>query len=198
MISSRRERLKQELRDEILDAARKLFVKEGYESVGMRKIAEAVGCSPGTLYLYFADKTAILSAICVETFAILGRRMAAIARDPADPMEALRRCGRTYVQFGLDHPHHYVLTFGPSEHPKDEQAEAAGTTCFNGLRASVRACVEAGETNSTDVEELAQAIWAIGHGIIMMLISKPDFPFIEHTRLIERTLDMVIEGIRKR
>ena len=62
--SSRRERLKNELRGEILAAARNLFVRNGYASVSMRKIADTVGCAPGTIYLHFTDKDAILQAIC--------------------------------------------------------------------------------------------------------------------------------------
>ncbi|MGH9661467.1 MAG: helix-turn-helix domain-containing protein, partial [Bryobacteraceae bacterium] len=53
MITVRKERLKQEIRAEILSAARDLFVKEGYAAVSMRRIAERVGCAPGTLYLHF-------------------------------------------------------------------------------------------------------------------------------------------------
>jgi AcrR family transcriptional regulator len=200
MVSARRERLKHELREEILDAARGLFVKEGYGSVSMRKIADVVGCAPGTLYLHFEDKGAILNAICIETFAKLDKRMEAIANDPGDPLERLRRGGRAYIQFGLDHPHHYQLTFGPhsSEWSKDENALQAGLHSFQCMCKCIGACVAAGKLRSNDVEEMAQAVWSCAHGIIMLLISKPHFPFIEQNRLIDRVLDITIEGIRKR
>jgi AcrR family transcriptional regulator len=196
----RRERLKQELREEILTAARELFVREGYASVSMRKIADAVGCAPGTLYLHFEDKSAILSAICLETFAKLDQRMEAIANDQGEPMERLRRGGRQYVQFGLDHPHHYWLTFGMDggQSFHHENVKQAGMRSFECMRVCVRACMEAGKLNTDDVEEAAQAIWSLWHGIIMLLIAKPHFPFIEPNRLIDRVLDIAIEGIRKR
>src|SRR5437870_11688177 len=107
----RREREKEGLREEILDAARTLFVKEGYESVSIRKIAEKVEYAPGTIYLYFRDKAEILDRICEETFARLATRLEAISRDRADPLDCLRRGLRTYVQFGVDNPNHYVVTF---------------------------------------------------------------------------------------
>src|SRR6266568_7102211 len=110
-VRQRRAREKEGLREEILDAARALFVKEGYESVSIRKIADKIEYSPGTIYLYFRDKAEILDKICEQTFAKLIVRMQAIENDNADPLDKLHRAIRTYIQFGLDHPHHYVLTF---------------------------------------------------------------------------------------
>lgn len=202
MVTVRRERLKQELRDEILEAARDLFVQQGYESVSMRKIADEVGCAPGTIYLHFPDKAAILGAICAETFSKLAKRMEAIRADEgSDPLESLRCGGRTYIQFGVDHPHHYWLTFGmraPGMEGMEPRADQAGQACFNSLRGSVRRAMEAGKLRSDDVECVAQTLWAATHGVVMLLISCRAFPFIEQSRLIESALDMMIEGIRRR
>jgi AcrR family transcriptional regulator len=199
MVTARRERLKQELREEILAAARELFVKDGYAAVSMRAIAERVGCAPGTLYLYFRDKDSILAAICRETFSKLDKYMEAIADDYSDPLERLRRGGRMYVQFGLNHPDHYFLTFaiagqGPF---KDQEVLESGLNSFDCLRRVVAACVDAGKLRVTDVEQVAQSVWAAAHGIIMLLISKPQFPFIERNRLIDSVIDMAVEGFRK-
>jgi len=200
MTAIRRQRLKQELREEILSAARDLFVKEGYESVSMRKIADKGGFAPGTIYLYFEDKDAILTGICIETFAKLDARMNAIANDKGDPLERLRRGGRQYIQFGLDHPHHYLITFGGHGASAMDmmKAKQAGFQCFDCLRRSVRDCIDAGLLRKLDVEEVAQSLWAAMHGLVMLLITKEAFPFIERSRLIESLLDTMIEGIRAR
>ena len=55
-IKERRERQKEHLREEILEAARELFLKEGVENVSMRAIAKRIEYSPTTIYLYFKDK----------------------------------------------------------------------------------------------------------------------------------------------
>src|SRR5580704_8533698 len=125
----RRAREKEGLREEILDAARTLFVKEGYESVSIRKIAEKIEYSPGTIYLYFHDKAEILAQISEETFSRLEQKLAAINRDQsADPLERVRRGLRAYIRFGLEHPNRYVLTFvrGSVQCP-------AGARCFGEL-----------------------------------------------------------------
>jgi len=200
MVTARRERLRQELRDEIIAAARDLFVTEGYANVSMRKVADRVGCSAGTIYLYFEDKDSILSAICIETFAKLNKRMEAIRNDKGDPLERLRRGGRSYIQFALDHPYHYLVTFGltGAARFKNDDARKAGQYSFDCMRQCVRLCADAGLLRKSDVEEVAQSLWACLHGVVMLLISKSEFPFIEQSRLIESVLDITLEGIRKK
>src|SRR6266852_5455285 len=90
-VQERRARQKEGVREEILDAARSLFVKEGYEHVSIRKIAEKIEYAPGTIYLYFRDKAEILDRICEETFSKLLRKMHAIEHDTAAPLDKLRR-----------------------------------------------------------------------------------------------------------
>src|SRR5882762_6168014 len=107
----RRAREKEALRQEILDAARELFVEEGYDNVSMRRVAEKIEYSPTTIYLYFEDKASLLYAICEETFAGLAKRMDAISMYGDDPIEVLRRGCRSYVDFGLNDQDHYKLTF---------------------------------------------------------------------------------------
>jgi len=198
MVSVRRERLKQELRDEIVAAARDLFVTEGYPNVSMRKVADKVGCAPGTIYLYFDDKDSLLNAICVETFAKLDKRMEAIRNDKGDPFERLRRGGRQYILFALDHPHHYLVTFGLTGVNRGDEARQAGGHSFDCLRECVRLCVDAGLLRMDDVEQIAQSFWACLHGVVMLLIGRLEFPFIEQNRLIDSVVDIALEGLRKR
>jgi AcrR family transcriptional regulator len=199
MPSARRERLKQELREDIITAARDLFVIEGYVNVSMRKIADKVGCAPGTIYLYFEDKDSILSAIVAQTFAKLDKRMEAIRNDKGDPVERLRRGGRQYILFALDHPYHYLVTFGlnGAEHLRNQEARQAGQHSFNCMRECVRLCVDAGVFRIDDVEQIAQSLWASLHGVVMLLITKSEFPWIERNRLIDSVLDINITGLRK-
>jgi len=196
-VQERRAREKQNIREEILDAARTLFVKEGYEHVSIRKIAEKIEYAPGTIYLYFRDKAEILDRICEETFSKLEQRLRAIATDPSEPLDGLRRGLLTYVQFGVAHPNHYIVTFGQAKQLPQDQHPQAGERCFNILRAAVRRCIDAGQLNCEDPEEVSQALWAGIHGITTLLVTG-SFPFIEQTRLIERVIFILIEGVRKR
>jgi len=196
----RRARDKAGLREEILDAARTLFVKEGYESVSIRKIADKVEYAPGTIYLYFRDKAEILDSICQETFAKLVRRMEAIHHDSAAPLDKLRRGLRTYIQFGLENPNHYVVTFIQAKAQLQDRPvfETTGQKAFACLRQGVQECVDAGVMVIDDGDELAQTLWAAIHGLTSVLITCTGFPFIEQNRLIDRMVNTLIEGVRRR
>src|SRR5579864_4603435 len=95
----RRAREKKFLREEILDAARELFLKHGYENVSMRKIADKIEYSPTTIYLYFQDKAEILHTLCEETFSRLSKIMVEIEHGPGDPISRLRQQGVAYIRF---------------------------------------------------------------------------------------------------
>jgi AcrR family transcriptional regulator len=197
----RREREKEALRQDILDAARELFVKEGYENVSMRRVAEKIEYSPTTIYLYFEDKASLLYAICEETFAKLAKRMETIARDSDEPVEALRQVCRAYVDFGLKYPNHYKLTFiNHPQHPKDDKRhlreESMGMKAYGNLRSGVAACIQAKKFRETNVEAVTQMIWAGGHGVTSLLISMPDFPWAKKNDLIDLMIDTLLAGLR--
>jgi AcrR family transcriptional regulator len=86
----RRARSKENPPEEILEVARSLFVKEGYNNVSIRKIADKIEYAPGTIYLYFKDKADILRTICDETFGRL-RSAGCIAGSARLPRIRVRR-----------------------------------------------------------------------------------------------------------
>lgn len=200
-VQERRERQKESLRQEILDAARELFVREGYDSVSMRRIAEKIEYSPTTIYLYFRDKSDLLNQLCEETFAKLARTLDRISRAQDDPLTALRRGLRAYVDFGLKHPHHYEVTFimpimqyvGPDEHPYEG---SVGEQAFNYLRSAVGAAMAENKIRRGDVDLTSQALWAGVHGVTSLLIGHSDFPWVSRNKLIDHLIDTMIEGLK--
>jgi AcrR family transcriptional regulator len=202
-VAERKSREKQELKQQILDAARELFVRDGYESVSMRKIADKIEYSPATIYTYFKDKDEILDCLCDETFLKLHQKqMDRIASHPeTDALTALKEGIETYIRFGLDHPEHYIVTFvlraplyESPEHCQTRKAQA-GRKCFDGLRSAVRRCMEEGQIKNADLEETAQAIWAGAHGVTALLIAQRGFPFVARESLIKRTVEILIRGV---
>src|SRR5262245_31840128 len=110
-MSERRERERHEMRQRIIDAARRLFVTEGYERTTIRRIAEEIEYTPGAIYSYFKDKDAILYALHQYGFEQLGRKMSEAVVGAADPLEQLARIGRAYTAFARDNPEMYDLMF---------------------------------------------------------------------------------------
>ncbi|NML33927.1 TetR/AcrR family transcriptional regulator [Paraburkholderia antibiotica] len=109
-IAERKNRQKQALRERILDAARRIVMREGFAALSMRKIADAIEYSPATLYLHFESRDEIARALCEEGFAQLLERLVPLAQI-ADPAERLQAFGRAYVAFGVEHPQTYRLIF---------------------------------------------------------------------------------------
>jgi len=201
-VKERKLRQKKFLRQEILDAASELFVKEGYENVSMRRIAEKIEYSPTTIYLYFKDKAELLEQVCHETFARLSAHLARILAQPGDPLERLKRGLLAYVHFGLENPHHYRATFMmpiPEGFDKSKYSDPdnPGMQTFDFLRRSVYDCVSAGRFRDSDLETLSQTLWCGVHGVTSLLITCEAFPWVEKKQLILNVIDTLIAGVAK-
>src|SRR6202007_1443044 len=120
-----------------------------------------------TIYLYFKDKTDIFESLCEETFARLRRRLAAIAADNGDPGERVRRAGRSYVEFALENPNHYMVTFVMKGDCRDQHSPRlaeSGFACFAAFRDIVGQAIAARKFRFTDVDEVSQLLWGCGNG----------------------------------
>jgi AcrR family transcriptional regulator len=202
-VKERKLRQKKFLRQEILDAASELFVKDGYENVSMRGIAEKIEYSPTTIYLYFKDKAELLEQVCHETFARLSAHLTRILEQPGDPVERLKRGLVAYVNFGLENPHHYRATFMMPipegfDRQKYSKPDAPGMQAFDFLRRCVYDCIAAGKFRSSDAEIISQALWSSVHGITSLLITHDHgFPWVEKKQLISFVVDTAISGVTK-
>jgi AcrR family transcriptional regulator len=200
-VKERREKEKENLRGEIFAAAADLFANEGYESVSMRKIAERIEYSPATIYLYFKDKKDLLRQICENTFAHLGNRLGTIEKRHGKTFTGLKRGLREYVEFGLEHPKQYEVTFMmPLDNYLDDAEysyeNSMGKRAFEYLREQVAVCMETGEIKRDDVDTVAQALWAGVHGVTSLLVAHCHFPFVERKRLIDKTIELLLDGLK--
>lgn len=202
-LKERKLRQKKFLRQEILDAASELFVKDGYENVSMRRIADKIEYSPTTIYLYFKDKAELLEQVCHDTFLRLIRHLQRILEQPGDPLERLRRGLIAYVHFGLENPHHYRATFmmpAPEAFDKSKylRPESPGIQAFDFLRRCIFDCISAGKMPSQDPELISQTLWCGVHGVTALLITHRVFPWVGKEQIIESIVDTLILGVSKK
>jgi AcrR family transcriptional regulator len=195
----RRKREKETLRQEILDAARQLFLKNGFENVSMRQIAEKIEYSPTTIYLYFEDKAELFRSICEETFAKLEGELGAIVKTDRDPALCLRKGAKAYIRFGLRYPHHYQLVFMTSHpHKRDSNFQFTGTAgerSFRLLLEIISQGIEQGKFRKSDPMVLAQTAWAAMHGVTSLLITLTEFPWVDKATLIESAVKTLVRGV---
>ena len=102
-VSERKEREKLEMQKLILDAARELFMKDGYENVSIRKIAEKIEYSPGTIYLYYKNKSEIFFVLCFLAFDSFYEEQKK-TDNITDPIQKLKESGRIYINFAIRNP----------------------------------------------------------------------------------------------
>jgi AcrR family transcriptional regulator len=201
-VKERRERQKGQLRQEILVAARDILVREGYEGLSMRKVAEQIDYSPTAIYLHFKDRDDLVFCVCEELMAGLVRELREVTERHSDPLVALRKGLRRYVDFGLEHPQHYQATFGiPHGHDpkKDARYKEPGTMsmqAFSFLPRLVGECVKQKKLAKVDVHRASCALWAGIHGITSLLIVMPNFDWKDPDKVADRLISMLIAGLR--
>jgi len=199
-VTERRAREKEALRTKILEAASRLFLEEGFESVSIRRIAEQIEYSPATIYLYFKDKAELIDAICEDFFEDLLEAITAAAERETNPIQALKTGLRAYIQFSIAHPSHYMVLFGMPVKPNEEiSPHDKGLQAFEVLRDKIRACLSAGVIAPQHVETAAQTVWMFVHGVTSLLIvshPQPGFPWLGKDHLVDSALDLLVAGLR--
>jgi AcrR family transcriptional regulator len=204
-VKERREREKSETRDKILDAARELFIAEGYAGVSMRRVAEKIEYSPTAIYVHFADKEELFRELCHQDYA----RLAEVFQSSAvssDPLERLREVGKIYIEFGIRNPNHYkfmFMTAHPAQEPDEEDREIMGNPekdAYAFLRWAVQQAMDADcfRDELRDAELISQTLWASVHGVISLEIAKGCDAWVEWRPIQDRAdimLDSMLEGL---
>ena len=197
-IKERQERDREAVRRGILDAARELFVAEGYMNVSIRKIAERIEYSPAAVYGYFESKDDIFFALAEEGFQLLGT--APDAAEAVDPLERLRRGFWRLYEFSKEHPEYFALMFIDRAVPRISQeyerfafARETKARVVN----QVRACVDAGVFPSSTKPFAAFRVLSMGmFGVSIMRLSGRTLPIEEADAIAHDVLDTIITGLR--
>ena len=168
-IPERREREKKELRQKILNAARELLVKKGYEAVTMREIAKRIEYSATALYKHFVDKDALVRELCREDFAAFAQYFVQQVASSGDPRERMARAGLAYLDFAEQYPGHYRLMFMtelPPNPPEEGEREDPARNAYVFVRGLIDELLRGGylRADLTDVDLVAQTVWAGVHG----------------------------------
>jgi AcrR family transcriptional regulator len=201
-VTERKEREKEEMRIRIMNAARRLFLDQGFEKTSIRNIADAIEYSPGTIYLYYKDKNELFFALHQESFIGLINSFQVIV-DIKDPFEQLVAMGKQYMKYGFENPELYDLMFlmtAPIEviECKDDIWED-GHQAFDMLKVVVARCMEKGHFQGQPLEDLSMLIWSTVHGLVSLHLRKRTLMFGEEERIprLERALEVFVDMLGK-
>ena len=190
----------EQLRDEILSAAERILIETNDQSaLSIRAIATAVGVTPPSIYLHFADRNDLVFAVCERHAAQLEQAMAEAAKGVEDPWERIRRRGYAYMSWGLANPEHYrILMMSRPDHTPDRFVDErlADTAGLVPVAADVAAAIDGEQvTLRDDPLEITKILWMMIHGFVSLVISKPDFPFGPVDVVYERLFELVHRGL---
>ncbi len=103
-IQDRREREKEQRRNDIINAAEKLFFSKGYDDVSMNDIANAVELSKATLYLYFDNKEELFFAIVLRGTLVLNSTIKEEVNKAESGIDKVSRFRKAYYDFTKNYP----------------------------------------------------------------------------------------------
>lgn len=193
---TRRERLRRELMNEVIDTARRHLAEGGPAAVSWRGIAREVGLNPASLYTYFDSLDDLFTAVILDSFGRLARAVndASDAAAELDPPDRLMACAHAYRTWAIEHPAEFNLVFTDRipgyEAPPDGPTVAIQVEIFGPFVAALDA-LEGEPDAELDVRNGADhriALWATMHGLVMLEINH-HLPFVEDAAgLFDRTL----------
>ena len=202
-IKERQERDREAVRRSILDAARELFVTEGFQNVSIRKIAERIEYSPAAIYGYFPSKDDIFFALAEEGFRLLGDP-AALRRDPAlqtaPPLEQVRAVFWRLYEFSRDQPQYFALMFVERSVPRisrEHERFAFAREMKQHIVGVLQACIDAGELPRTLNPTVAMRALTVGVlGVAVMRLAERLAPEEDADLLAADVLDVTLAGLR--
>jgi AcrR family transcriptional regulator len=164
----RRARYSEEMRQDILQAAREIIAEEGAAALSIRGIARRIGYSAAALYEYYAGKEEIARALFTFGFERLAEAMEQIERAEPDPRTRIRAMGEVYRQFALAHPQEYSIMFGrpvPEFQPSGDDLKKVAGRAFAPLQRAFADGISTSELRPMDARTAATIAWALVHGM---------------------------------
>ena len=193
-ITERRIREKEAMRFNILSTAWQIVKDEGWQSLSIRKIADAIQYSVPVIYDYFENKEAILIEFGKQGFELVIEKLTKAKAKSTDPSEQLKAIADAYWKFAFKNKEYYQLMWGMSI-PSCEMDKCMpeGSVFRDLVMAPMIEIIEQGE--NTDAENSAclkyHTFWSILHGLISIkMVAPPD----DTEQLTKLVLDDAISG----
>lgn len=169
------------LKEVLLEAARKLIEEHGAFGFSLTEAARLAGVSPAAPYRHFRDRDALLAEVARSGFERFAARLdAAWNNGIPTPLSAFEALGRAYLAFARDEPASYSVMFETGA-SADEGSEAiqvamsspAAERAFNVLlEAAAALCRQLPEAERPPLKLVAMHIWTMSHGVASLFIQE--------------------------
>jgi len=161
-----------DLKNALIQAGIEILSNDGMQALSLRQVAKHAGVSHAAPYAHFADKQALIAAIAAEGYKKLYEQLRAAKKPEDDPLKQLVAVAFAYVQFAIDEPDHFKITFAgvvEAEQNYPEYVEQS-KQCFAFVMGVVADCQAAGVLAQFDIQLATVSIWAAIHGFVQLLL----------------------------
>jgi len=178
-LEERRKRERENRKNAILKAARKLFLEKGFKTVTVESIARKAELSKGSIYLYYNSKEEIYTQILLSDIDKFHNHIADLLQNPSNASEALVRLADIYVDFFLNERELFriLMTFmlhtADMNLPQDLDKQIIKTTnrTIGIIEEIFNYGIERGEFPATiNVRQNRNAIWGMLNGVISLYL----------------------------
>ena len=178
-LEERRKRERENRKNAILKAARKLFLEKGFKTVTVESIARKAELSKGSIYLYYNSKEEIYTQILLSDIDKFHNHIADLLQNPSNASEALVRLADIYVDFFLNERELFRILMTFMLHttdmnlPQDLNKQIIKTTnrTISIIEEIFNYGIERGEFPATiNVRQNRNAIWGMLNGVISLYL----------------------------
>ncbi len=163
------------LREALVEAARRLISERGLGGFAFAELARAAGVSPAAPYRHFRDRGALMAELARRGFDDLAEALATAWNEGRpDPAAAIERCGRAYLAFARKDPAAYAAMFEGTPGDPDPAVRAAADKAFAVMRqAADAACLAARGASRPPALMVALHVWSLCHGVAGLFVGPP-------------------------
>jgi AcrR family transcriptional regulator len=160
-------RLKEDTRNNILDAALEIVKEDGWQALSMRKIADKIEYTAPIIYEYFENKEGILFELTRKGYIILGQEVKKASEQDSEPSKQLETMWIAYWNFAFEHKELYQLMYGVEMnccYRKNEFPEAE--LSLNLFFEKIKEVMTVPDPDKDFVCRKFYTFWSIIHGLI--------------------------------
>lgn len=196
-IAERRIRQKEELKLSILEAAWQMVITDGWQSLSIRKIADAIEYSIPVIYNHFENKEAILLEFTKEGFDKLAIQLQSAKDKFPSPSEQLEAMAHAYWDFAFEHKEYYQIMFGlgiPACEQVNQIAEVKNATQV--MVSSIQEAINLSNKPDTDFYLKYHTYISILHGLVsIQMIQDSGKPCEKQRNILQDAMNGFITSI---
>jgi AcrR family transcriptional regulator len=187
----RRQKEKEEIKQKILDAAKNIACREGWNSVTIRKIADEIEYTPPIVYEYFENKEDLIREIVFSGFSMMNEKFLVARNAATDPKKLIESVSIIFWDFAFENKELYRLMFSLERPiPNDDMLESIRL-----IENTFRQLTEEKES----VKEIIFSWMCLMNGAINVVMKFPNLPHhkdINPRELFGRMMHRFVEGLK--